>query len=118
MFIRIEQVVDEMLVRFDNLDLHVEHELAAVSDKLTNLLGKIEKREDKAEQRIEDLETVVKKVSSHPHRLFLIFVIVLLHCAVRQSLTAHPLPSVCCLRLILLLLLGGRGNAKLAPRRP
>ena len=66
--LRIEGVVDEMLGRLEHLDLHVEHELAAVSDKLGNLLAKLEKREDKAEQRIDSLELVrssfetVKKV--------------------------------------------------------
>jgi hypothetical protein len=40
------------------LDHHVEHALAQVDDHISNMIGKIEKREDKSEGRIGEIETV------------------------------------------------------------
>jgi len=42
------------------MNLHVEHEFAAVREKIGNLIGKLEKREDNSEKRIENLESVIK----------------------------------------------------------
>jgi hypothetical protein len=44
--------------KLDVFDHHVEHELTAINDHIANLLSKIEKREDKAELRIENIEAV------------------------------------------------------------
>ncbi len=46
----------------DTLDHHVEHQLAAVMDHIKNLIGKLEKREDNAESRIENIEKLIKQV--------------------------------------------------------
>ena len=46
--------------KHEELNLHSEHEFATVSEKVANLVGKLEKREDGAEKRIENLESVVK----------------------------------------------------------
>ena len=44
----------------NEVNLHVEHEFASVREKIGNLIGKLEKREDNSEKRIENLEAVVK----------------------------------------------------------
>ncbi len=46
----------------ETLDHHVEHEFASVADNIKNLIGKLEKREDKSESRLENLEGLVKQV--------------------------------------------------------
>jgi len=61
---RIKKIEDSVMLlveRFDKIDLHVEHELASVADKLSNLLHKLEKREEEAEKRIDSLEAVIKR---------------------------------------------------------
>ena len=55
-------VVNKLIATLETQDHHVEHELAAVKDHINNLLGKINSREDKSEMRIENLESLVKKV--------------------------------------------------------
>eukprot|EP00601_Ochromonadales_sp_CCMP2298_P032910 CAMPEP_0173357114 /NCGR_PEP_ID=MMETSP1144-20121109/18690_1 /TAXON_ID=483371 /ORGANISM="non described non described, Strain CCMP2298" /LENGTH=395 /DNA_ID=CAMNT_0014305997 /DNA_START=66 /DNA_END=1254 /DNA_ORIENTATION=- len=53
--------VNKALEQLQTLDHHLEHELAAVQDHIKNLLGKMAAREDRAEDRIADLEGMVKK---------------------------------------------------------
>lgn len=60
-FLRLETAVNEMLEKHNKLDHHVEHSLVSVDDHLSNMIGKLEKREDKAEDRIGSLEAEVKK---------------------------------------------------------
>ena len=50
-----------MLEKHNTLDHHVEHSLVSVDDHLSNMIGKLNKREDKAEDRIGSLEAEVKK---------------------------------------------------------
>jgi len=59
--LRLEEAMNRVLVESDHLDHHLEHELASVQDHIENLLGKVGKREDQAELRIDSLETAVKK---------------------------------------------------------
>lgn len=40
----------------------MEHEFASAADNIKNLIGKLEKREDKSDGRIEQLEGQIKKV--------------------------------------------------------
>lgn len=58
-----EQIINSIIDDHDTLDHHVEHQLASVMDHIKNLIGKIEKREDKSETRIENLEKLIKQVS-------------------------------------------------------
>merc|ERR1712000_36178 len=58
---RIEEKINSLVTQFETLSHHVEHELASVDDHISNMGSKLEKREDKAEGRIEDLEAVIKK---------------------------------------------------------
>lgn len=57
---RIENAINDIMAKLDLLDHHLEHELAAVNDHINSLLGKIEKREDKSELRIDSIEAVRK----------------------------------------------------------
>ena len=58
---RVEKAVNDLLEKFNTLDHHVEHEFVSVDDHINNMIGKLEKREDKAEDRIGSLEAEVKK---------------------------------------------------------
>lgn len=49
-----------MISKHETLDHHVEHELASVYDHIKSLIGKLEKREDKSESRLEQLESLIK----------------------------------------------------------
>ncbi len=60
--VRIEQALNFIMEDHDTLDHHVEHQLAAVMDHIKNLIGKLEKREDNAESRIENIEKLIKQV--------------------------------------------------------
>ena len=55
---RIEDSINSILQQISFIDHHVEHELVSVEDKLVNLLGKLEKKEDISENRIATLEEV------------------------------------------------------------
>jgi hypothetical protein len=53
--------MNSLLEKHTTLDHHVEHQFVSVDDHLSNMVGKLEKREDKAEDRIGSLEEEVKK---------------------------------------------------------
>eukprot|EP01038_Epipyxis_sp_PR26KG_P011075 gene11075-14869_t len=57
----IENAINDVMVKLEVLDHHVEHQMAAVADHVKNLLVKLEKKEENAESRIEELENLVKK---------------------------------------------------------
>lgn len=57
-FTSIEEQLNDMVGQYQKLDHHVEHALASVQDHIANMISKLEKREDKSEGRIEDLESV------------------------------------------------------------
>lgn len=61
-FFRLEDHANEVLTKLDFMDHHVEHELVAVNDHIESMLGKMKKREDVAEGRIDNLEETVRKV--------------------------------------------------------
>lgn len=56
--LRMEAALNDLLGKAEFLDHHVEHALASIDDHIANMIGKIEKREDKSESRIGDLESV------------------------------------------------------------
>lgn len=58
----LEKSVNDLMKQYETLDHHVEHEFAAVADNIKNLIGKLEKREDKSESRLENLEALIKQV--------------------------------------------------------
>lgn len=53
-----ETAINELMNKGEYLDHHVEHALASINDHIANMVGKLEKREDKSESRIGDLESV------------------------------------------------------------
>lgn len=61
-FDRLVEVTNKLIDAHETLDHHVEHQLASVMDHIKNLIGKIEKREDSSENRITNLEGIIKKV--------------------------------------------------------
>lgn len=60
-FARLEAAFNELLEKHQKLDHHVEHEFVSVEDHLSNMVTKLEQREDKSEGRILNLEEEVKK---------------------------------------------------------
>lgn len=61
-FNRLVEVTNKLIDAHETLDHHVEHQLASVTDHIKNLIGKLEKREDKSETRLTNLEEIIKKV--------------------------------------------------------
>lgn len=57
--------MNSFLKLHETLEHHVEHQFASVSDNIKNLIGKLEKREDKSESRLENLEALIKQVSQN-----------------------------------------------------
>lgn len=53
-----ENAINSLMEKGEFLDHHVEHALASIDDHIANMIGKLEKREDKSESRIGDLESV------------------------------------------------------------
>jgi hypothetical protein len=76
--LRIEAAINDLMGKGEFLDHHVEHALASIDDHIANMIAKLEKREDKSESRIGDLESV-----SPPPASFVPFSL---------DLTLHPLP--------------------------
>jgi hypothetical protein len=56
--LRIEAAINDLMGKGEFLDHHVEHALASIDDHIANMIAKLEKREDKSESRIGDLESV------------------------------------------------------------
>lgn len=67
MVVRLEQVINKIIDKHETLDHHVEHQFASVYDHIKSLIGKLEKREDKSETRLENLENLIKKVLLNPN---------------------------------------------------
>lgn len=61
-FNRLVEVTNKLIDAHETLDHHVEHQLASVVDHIKNLISKLEKREDKSETRLTNLEAIIKKV--------------------------------------------------------
>jgi len=59
--VRLEEMMNTVLQRLSTLDHHLEHEFASVEDHIKVMGGKLEARENKAENRIDNLEEAVKK---------------------------------------------------------
>lgn len=60
-FAALEEVINRIISKHETLDHHVEHQVAAIMDHIKNLISKLEKREDKSEARIENLEALIQK---------------------------------------------------------
>jgi hypothetical protein len=61
---RMETAINDLMTKGEFLDHHVEHALASIDDHIANMIGKLEKREDKSESRIGDLESVCPALPS------------------------------------------------------
>lgn len=61
-FNRLVEVTNKLIDAHETLDHHVEHQMASVVDHIKNLIGKLEKREEKSENRLTNLEDIIKKV--------------------------------------------------------
>jgi len=59
--IKIEQTLNDILVKLGKMELEVEHNGVAAQEKIKNIIGKLSKREDDAEKRIEQIEVLVKQ---------------------------------------------------------
>ena len=55
--------ISNLKSRVETLDHHFEHQLSSVEDHIKSLLGKLNEREDLTEDRIDELEAMVKKVA-------------------------------------------------------
>jgi len=58
---KIEHTLNSILVRLEQMDLETEHSGVAAQEKIRNIIGKLSKREDDAEKRIEHIEMLVKE---------------------------------------------------------
>lgn len=58
---RLEDAANELYSKFAFFDHHVEHEIVAVNDHIESVILKLKNREDGAEQRIVNLEEIVRK---------------------------------------------------------
>eukprot|EP01035_Chromulina_nebulosa_P019165 gene19165-25009_t len=58
---RLEETMNDVLTKFNVLDHHIEHEFVAANDHIDNMIAKLNSKEESAETRIEDLESLVKK---------------------------------------------------------
>jgi hypothetical protein len=56
----IENTLNDILIRLQEIDLHHEHSSVDSMEKIKNIVGKLSKREDKAEIRLEKLEQMVE----------------------------------------------------------
>ena len=56
---RLNDVTNELLQKQKYMDHHLEHELIGINDHISNVLGKLEKREDVSEARIKNVEEVI-----------------------------------------------------------
>jgi hypothetical protein len=54
-------MLNVLMEKYQHLDHHQEHAFVSVDDHIANLISKLEKREDKSEGRITDLEQSIKK---------------------------------------------------------
>lgn len=59
--IQITSKLNDLINKHEVLDHHIEHELASVSDHIKSLIKKLEQREEKSENRIEQLEEIIQK---------------------------------------------------------
>lgn len=60
-FLRIENTINDMMTKNQIREHHIEHAFATIDDHLLNMIAKIEKREDKSDDRLKDVEDKIKK---------------------------------------------------------
>lgn len=58
-FGRVEESINDIMKSMDVLDHHIEHELESVKDHITNMLAKLESREDTTEQRVDNIADLI-----------------------------------------------------------
>lgn len=62
---KIETALNDILNRMATLDLEMEHFGVGTEEKLRNIVGKLSKREDESERRIEVIEGIVRQQVEH-----------------------------------------------------
>jgi lectin, mannose-binding 2 len=55
---RLEEAMNTLLEKMEYNEHHLEHELVSIDDHLKSMVGKLEKKEDESESRIEVIEQV------------------------------------------------------------
>ena len=64
--IRMEDAIRDIFARVGKLELEAEHNEISSSEKIGNIIGKLSKREDESERRIDVIEQVVReKIAEH-----------------------------------------------------
>ncbi len=64
--LRLEDTIRTLLSRLQTLELEAEHSRVASEEKIANIIGKLSKREDNSERRIDLIEQVVReKIAEH-----------------------------------------------------
>jgi len=63
---KIESTLNDILVKLAKMDMELEHTGVTAMEKINNIVGKLSKREDVSESRIEEIEHLIKRsVSEH-----------------------------------------------------
>ena len=63
--LKIENALNEVMRSLENVDLEMEHFGVDTEEKLKNIIGKLSKREDDAERRLEVIEGIVRDQVEH-----------------------------------------------------
>ena len=58
---KIETTLNNILVKLAKMDLELEHTIVDAQEKIKNLIGKISKREDASEARIDEISRIIKQ---------------------------------------------------------
>ncbi len=63
--LKIENAINDIMIRMEKFDLEVDHFGVDTEEKLKNIIGKLSKREDEAERRIDVIENIVREQVEH-----------------------------------------------------
>ena len=64
--LNIENALNKIMVRMQKMDLEFEHTGVSFEERIKNIIGKLSKREDESERRLDMIESIVKQsVSEH-----------------------------------------------------
>ena len=65
--------MNRLLNRMEYMDHHYEHHFVTNSDNIDHVKAKLDQREQSAEERIDDLEVLIRKVVSSIFMIILVF---------------------------------------------
>ena len=66
-------MMNRLLNRMEYMDHHYEHHFVTNSDNIDHVKAKLDQREQSAEERIDDLEVLIRKVVSSIFMIILVF---------------------------------------------